>query len=184
MTELDLITRIKDQQDSTALNALVDMHTGIYVKMVRRYECYPDFRDKIEAQDIMRDKTFHIYEFAKKYDPSRGMAFGSYVGEQLSYICSNLITRSARNVEFNEDVAPSNDTSVTDNAEKDSSIEEALAQVSGSDSAKFREIFKLRFMGQKPLSWRVIGEAVDMSHEGARKLFEKHIGAVREYLKT
>ncbi len=184
MTELDLITRVKENQDSTALTQLIDLHTGVYVKVVRKYECYPDFRDKIEARSILEDKAYNIYQFALKYDPSRGMTFGSYVGDSVGYICKNVITRSPQSITFNEDVSPSNDTSVTDTAERDSSIEEILDQVKGSDSAAFKQIFKLRYCGQKPRSWRTIAKMVDMSHEGCRKVYEKHIGAIKEHLKT
>lgn len=184
MTELDLITRIKETQDSAALTQLIDLHTGVYVKVVRKYECYPDFRDKIEARNILEDKAYNIYQFALKYDPARGMTFGSYVGDSVRHICQNTITRSPQSVTFNEEMAPSNDTAVMDTVERDSSIEAILDQVKGSDSAKFREIFKLRYCGQKPRSWRQISKMVGMSHEGVRKVYEKHIGAIKEHLKT
>lgn len=184
MTELDLITRVKETQDSAALTQLIDLHTGIYVNMVKKYACYPDFRNKVDVQDVIEDKAYNIYQFALKYDPARGMTFGSYVGDSIKHICQNVITRSAQSVEFNEDIAPTNDTSVTDTAEKDSSIEVILDQVKGSDSAKFREIFKLRYCGQKPRSWRAISKLVGLSHEGCRKVYEKHIGAIKEHLKT
>jgi DNA-directed RNA polymerase sigma subunit (sigma70/sigma32) len=152
--------------------------------MVRKYAAYPDFNKKVDVNDVLEDKAYNIYQFALKYDPSRGMKFGTYVAESTKHLCQNLIYRGTESVQFNEEVAPTNDTSVTETAERDSSIEVALEQVKGSDSAAFRKIFKLRFMGQKPKSWRQIGAALGMSHEGARKTYEKHIGAVKEYLQT
>lgn len=184
MTELDLITRATKEQDSSAINQLVDLHTGIYVNMVRRYKCYPDFRNKIEARDLLEDKAYHIYQFALKYDSTRGMTFGSYVGDCTRHLCQSVIHRKPLNTEFSEDIAPSNDTAVMDTVERDSSIEVILAQVKGSDSSTFRQIFKLRYCGQKPQSWRTIARAVGLSHEGCRKVYEKHIGAIKEHLKT
>lgn len=184
MTDHELIARVKDKQDSSAITQLVEMHTGIYVNMVRKYATYADFNKKVDVKDILEDKAYNIYQFALKFDPSRGMKFGTYVAESTKYMCQGILHRGTESIQFNEEVAPNNDTSVTDIAEKDSSIEEALNQVKGSDSATFRKIFKLRFMGQKPLSWRIIASKIGMSHEGARKVYEKHIGAVKEYLQT
>lgn len=189
MSEIDilsrqLITQVKEKRDSAALTQLIDLHTGIYVNTVKSYSSYPDFRNKIEAQDLLEDKAYNIYQFALKFDPSRGMQFGSYVGDRTKNLCQNLISRAPGNVEFNEVVAPTNDTPVVETAEKDSSIETILEQVQGSDSELFKRIFKLRYCGRKPKSWRAIGKEINMSHEGCRKVYEKHIGAVKEYLKT
>lgn len=184
MTEYELILRATKEQDSSAITQLVDLHTGIYVNMVRKYECYPDFRNKVEARDLLEDKAYHIYQFAIKYKPDKGMTFGSYVGDSVRHLCQSVIHRKPLNAEFNEEIAPTNDTSVTDTAERDSTIDTILEQVEGSDSAMFRRIFKLRYRGQRPQSWRQIAEAVGMSHEGVRKVYNKHIGAIKEHLKT
>lgn len=190
MTDFELITQVREKQDSAAISELVNRHTGIYVDVVNRYSSNSYFRARGNVDDIKEDKFFNIYKWALKYDPSRPtesgkpMQFGTYVGDMTDYLCRNIMHRGTASVTFNEDTAPTNDTSVTDTAEKDSNIETILEQVKGSDSEMFKKIFKLRFCGKKPLSWRAIASRVDMSHEGVRKVYNKHIGAVREYLKT
>ncbi len=189
MTNLELISRgliekVKETQDSSALSQLIDLHTGVYVSVVNQYASRSDMRSKVDVQDVIDDKAYNIYQFALRFDTSKGMTFGSYVGDRTKNLCQNIVYRGAQSVEFNEEIAPSNDTSVIDTAEKDSSIETILAQVKGSDSEAFKEIFKLRYCGQRPKSWRQIAPLVGMSYEGCRKLYNKHIGAVREHLKT
>ena len=189
MTELDLISRslvdqVQKTRDSTALSQLIDLHTGIYVNTVKSYSAYPDFRNKVEANDLMGDKAYHIFQFALKFKPDKGMTFGSYVGDRTKNLCQAVIYRKPLNSEFNEDVAPSNDTSAMETIERETSIEAILDEVAGSDSAQFRQIFKLRYCGQRPRSWRVIAPMVGMSYEGCRKLYNKHIGAVKERLKS
>lgn len=184
MTEHELIARVKDKQDSTALEQLVNLHTGIYINMVRKYATYPDFTNKVDPKDVIEDKAYNIYQFALKFDASRGMQFGTYVGEQTKFLCQGILHRGTESVQFNEATAPNNDTSVTDTAERDSSIEAALEQVQGSDSATFKKIVRLRFLGESPLSWRNIAKKVGLSHEGCRKIYEKHMPAIKEYLKT
>ena len=181
MTDLELITRVKDKQDSAAISQLVELHTGLYVNMVKRYASYPDFTKKIDVKDLLDDKAFNIYQFALKYDPSRGMKFGTYVAESTKYMCQGILHRGSESIQFNEETAPNNDTSVTDIADRDSRSEELLREIRESESPLFRQIVKLKMEG---LSWRQIAKEVKMSHEGARKVYEKNIGAVREHLKS
>lgn len=186
-SDLQLVQRIQkaargesDSDESAAVAELVNRHTGIYINVVKKYSCYPDFVARANVDDLKDEKFLNIYQFALKYDGSREMKFGSYVGKMTKHMCQNLITRGDESVQFNEYVAPSNETSMVEHTNHDSDIEEINLGAAKVDDPTFREIFKLRFGGQKPLSWRAIGEAVGMTHEGARKVFNRYIDQVRE----
>lgn len=181
MTDLELITRVKEEQDSGALTELVNRHTGIYTNMVQKYSAYPDFTNKIDVKDVLEEKQYNIYKWALSYDAARKMKFGTYVGEMSKYLCLDVIYRGTESVPFNEDTAVNNDTTVEETTATHSSIDQLLSEVEASESVMFKRIVKLKL---KDRSWRTIGKMVGMSHEGARKLYEKHIGAVREHLKT
>lgn len=190
-SDLQLVQRIQkaargesDSDESAAVAELVNRHTGIYINVVKKYSCYPDFVARANVDDLKDEKFLNIYQFALKYDGSREMKFGSYVGKMTGYMCANLLRRGDESVQFNENIAPSNLTSVTETADRESSIETTLEQVNESDDTLFKKIFSLRFCGNKPLSWRSIGRELGMSHEGCRKIYERHIGSVREYLNS
>lgn len=189
ITDLELINRIKNDHDSAATLSLVHAHTGIYMSVIRQYEGYSDFRARANVKDLQEDKFINIYNWALKYDPNRPtesgkpMQFGSYVGEMTKYLCKSVISRGSESVELNEDTAPTNDTEVMDTVEKDSIVDTVLAEVSQSDSKKFRRIFKLRY-GNPPMSWREISRKVGMTHEGARKHFNKYMNLIKEHARS
>ncbi len=181
-SDIQLIEQIKVNNDSQAVTELVNRHTGIYINVVKKYSCYPDFLARVNVDDIKDEKFFNIYKWALNYDGSKEMRFGSYVGKMAGYMCANLLRRNDESIQFNEAIAPSNDTSAVEQTNHDSDIEEINLSAEGVSDPTFREIFKLRFGGQKPLGWRAIGEALNMSHEGARKVFNRYIDQVREGL--
>jgi len=190
ISDITLINQIKTDNDSAAVTELVNRHTGIYVNVVKKYSCYPDFVARANVTDLRDEKFFNIYQWALKYDPTRAtesgkpMQFGSYVGEMTKYLCQSLLYRGQESIALNEDIAPTNDTGITEQSGRDLAIEEIKNEVNEVESDLFKRIFNARFCGQKPQSWRKVGEAVNMSHEGARRVFERHIGAVREHLST
>ena len=188
--DLELISRIKNDHDSKATLDLVHAHTGIYMSVLREYQASSSyFRARANVKDLQDDKFINIYNWALKYDPARPtesgkpMQFGSYVGERTKWLCQSIISRGTESVELNEEIAPSNETEVMETVEKDSVVDTVLAEVSKSDSRKFRRIFKLRY-GNPPMSWREISRKVNMTHEGARKLFNKHMNLIKEHARA
>lgn len=215
-TDLELITRIQSSQDSEATRELVHRHTGIYVQIIQQYEAKSFFRAHANVPDLKEDKFFNIYQWALKYDPNRAtqsgkpMQFGSYVAERTKFLCKNIISEGTESVELNEETSPTNDTSVTDTAERDDALESVRHQVEVIDegildkiAAKqasvekllseitaleddllnkrvFKDIFNMRYGGKKALVWREIASRVNMTHEGARKLFMKNMALIKQ----
>lgn len=183
LSDLQLISRVKEQHDSEAALALVDRHTGIYFNIIERYSSFLDFQRKTNVNDLKDDKTLNIYKWALTYDPNRGMKFGSYVGKMTEFMCKNLVSDNKETTELLDEVIPSTDEGVIETVERESALDEIDLEVAETDDARFRQIFSLRH-GKNALSWREIGQAIHMTHEGARKLYLKHIGAIKEHVVT
>lgn len=177
MTDLELITRVKDTADSTAMTELVNRHTGIYMRMVSSFPSLP-------IHDLKADRFFNIYDFARDYDPTRGMQFGSFVGDQTRFMCLNLLKREPKSLSFNEDVAPTNDTALSEAVDKHDDMAELRERAKRVGDPKFYRVFCLRFNGNKVASWRAVAEAMGMTQEGVRKLFNRHKHKLREYVRT
>lgn len=176
----ELVSLVKDKKDSNAVTELVHRHTGAYISIIKQYEAYPDFRARVNVPDLKEDKFFSIYSCALTYDPNRGMQFGTYVAEMTKFKCSTLIKRGKENVEVDELTLPPSNDSVTATAEKDSALEVVREEVADTDDSTFRRIFKMRHGGHKTKTWREIGTAVGLTHEGARKAYLKHMGLIKE----
>lgn len=184
LTDLELILRIKESQDQSAIIELTQRHTGIYIEIANQFSSY----DKVRIDDIKDDRMDNIYRWALKYDPSRGMQFGSYVGDQTRFLCLKTLSRTPRTIEFFESETDSNEK---DSAEKVSSsdlLSEAYKNallVAKNSNPKFGRIFRMRFPSHgKGLSWRAIGKRMGLSHERVRLIYNENIEEVKKYLKT
>lgn len=179
MTDLELITRVKDGNDSTAMKELIERHTGIYMNMVSSLSS-----PQIPLTEVKDDKYFNIYQFALRFDPTRHMQFGSYVGDMTRYMCLNVLNRAPKNMTFNEEVAPTNDTEIGETVDKHDDMAELKERAKRVDDPKFYKVFCLRFSGRRVQSWRSVAKTMKMSQEGVRKLFNRHIYKLREYVRT
>lgn len=219
ISDIELINRVKAQQDSAAISELVHRHTGIYIDIINQYEAKSSyFRARANVNDLKDDRFINIYKFALKYDPShptttgKPMQFGSYVGEMTKFICKSALTEGRESLELNEEIVADTDDSVTDIAERDDAIENIRHQVDSIDDGildqiakkqaqvdvllseitqmedelidkkAFKEIFNMRYgaANKKPLPWRTISEKMNMSHEGVRKAFMRHMEIIKE----
>ena len=181
MTDLELINKVKTTQDNAALTELINQNTGIYFKMISKYAL---MSPKIRLDDLRDDKATNIYEFALSYNKDKEMKFSTYVADMTKYMCLNIINRSPQSIEFNENICPSNDSSVSETVNHNDEIDILREKAKKIDDPKFYKIFCLRFNGNKVRSWRYIGKKIGMTQEGARKLFNRHIEKLKHYAKT
>jgi hypothetical protein len=177
ISDSELISRIKEQADNAATLELINRHSGVYIDVINQYA----FSPKIQMPELKDDRMFNIFSWIKTFDPTKETQFGSYVGKKTRWMCLNIINRDAESVEMDVN-SPNTDMDTQGAAEMHSDAAEVSAETAKIDDPVFWRIFKLRFDGKRPKSWRSIGEQINLSHEGARKHFLKHIGAVREQL--
>ena len=181
ISDLDLINRIKKERDSGAVTELVNRHTGIYMNVLDEYSARASFRHRANVTDLKQDHYINIYQWALKYDSSRGMQFGSYVGNMTKYMCKSIITKGTESIEIDEEKLVSPEEGIQQSVENESVLAEAKAEVKDSGDPLFKKIFKLRYGGKRQMSWREVGQAVGLTHEGARKFFNKHMGLIKEH---
>lgn len=183
LSDIQLINQIKESHDSQAVIELVNRHTGIYINAIKAYSVYPDFTNRANLADLKDERVTNIYQWALSYDPTRGMKFGSYVGKMAKHMCQNIIYRDKESTPLDDSMIASNEIEAEEQISRDLAIEEIQDEVCHSEDDRFRQIFALRH-GENPLSWRKIGAMLHMTHEGARKLYMKHIGSIKEHAIT
>lgn len=208
-TEADLIGRVQVAKDSDALTALASQHTGIYLSVVNRYaSAYPN---TIRREDLADDKLFNIYRFILDYDPAKGTKLCTYIGNRTDWMCKTLLKQDTLNPVRSGTYGPSgamciqgdsyttergtsvvladesSDADVIDIADKDLQIEDVLAAAQSlCPDSRFAAILTYRHFqlnGQTCLSWRQIGERLNLSHEACRKIYWHNLGIVREHLR-
>lgn len=208
LPESDLIARVKGEQDSAALLALVNKHTGIYFQVVNRYaSAYPNV---IKARDLDDDKLYNLYRFISAYDPTKGTKLSTYIGDRTDYMCKGLLKRDERNpispgMYAASGIAPldvDDDTYSTTNGGRitlqDDSRASRVAEVVNADLAvedilktahevsddpRFFRIWDYRH--NKGLSWRKISAKMRLSHEGCRTvIYQDTLDLVKARLTT
>ncbi len=181
LTDSELIYRVKEQNDSTALQVLTERHTGIYVAVAQKYT---GFSDKIQIQDIKEDLQYNIYAWAKTYKPEKKMKFGTYVGEMTRYMCLDLLNKTPNATEITDYNLPAAPENTAQTAATKDSIEKIRERIERMTDKRFWTIFEARHFSDPKRTWRDIGDQIGLTHEGVRQIYLKHIDRVKHYLST
>jgi DNA-directed RNA polymerase specialized sigma subunit len=111
--------------------------------------------------DLREEQLLIFFEAAMEFDPTRGMAFSTYLAQRVKWKCMTHATRifKRKENELNEFTYPSTDISpdrATVAKERVARWEEFIAQ---KDDAKIQYIYQNRVThaGDKPMSWQEIG---------------------------
>jgi hypothetical protein len=210
LPEADLIVLVKTQQDSAAFTILAERHAGIYLSVIIRYaDAYPF---AINRRDLEDDRIFNIHRFILDYDPTRGTKLSTYIGDRTDWMCKELLKRDRNNPISAGTYGPSGavaltiggDTYATPTGSEISLIDESpgarVVDIADRDiqiaeilevakrvvpDKRFTSILHLRHFndtGPTSLSWRQIGTRVELSHEGARKLYNANLAVVKKHL--
>lgn len=178
MTDLDLINKIKNNQDSDSLKNLDLKHSGICMQMIKKYE--PVLKNSgIDVDEIYQDKIFVVYKSALNFNPSKNVKFSTWLGNQMRYYCLNLLNKNNYSISMdNENIKnilekqqcllPS-DTKIKENSDL---ILDLLNQMKDNRALI---IFKLRYFTNKnkKLSWHKIAKKLDISTQTAINIHNK-----------
>lgn len=174
LSDIDLIGKVKKENDSEALMTLISRHSGIYHNVVNKYTYVPE----VERSDLIDHKAFSIYQYALAFDPAKNVKFSSYIGQRIKYECQSLIQKKIMVEEVSE-LLP--DTS--EKYQDTDLISFIIDNAQDLDDRRFLKIFKLRHFGEKKKSWRAIAKAVGMTNEGVRKIYLRNIEFIKNRLK-
>lgn len=182
ISDIDLIYQVKEKRDSAAISELVERHTGIYQTVLQQFSSSP----KIPLGDLREDNSFNIYNWALKYDPARAtqsgkpMQFGSYVGEMTRYMCLEMLGKSKESAELAVSDGATDDD-IPEHLERAEITEMMEEEAKKVEDPRFYTIFKMKTRNNGA-SWRQIASAVGLSHEGTRKLFNRHMREIKGIL--
>lgn len=192
MTDIELINRVKEHNDSAALVELIERNSGMYVKMVNRYAAIEKTcghnTAKLDTHELEDDKALNIYNFARTYDPNRNMKFSTYVGEMTRYLCLDLLNNRHVLADNSVKAEVTEETPITaqdteSRPAQDNTLESIRARTKGINDDIFWSIFDLRhFKDGGGYTWRTIGERVGLTHEGARQIYNRNIKHIKYYL--
>lgn len=171
-----LVNLIKLENDSAALEELVNRHSGLYTAIVKKY--IPSINcSGISMNDIIENKTRIVYEAATSYEPLKGK-FNTWLGNHTKFFCLNSMTENGKRV-------------ICDSAEDiDSLIDKiyfVIPENTYEEEAKLifdvlnkhpdprlSKIFYMRFYLSKPQNtFKYIAKKMNLSQQGVINLYRK-----------
>jgi RNA polymerase sigma factor (sigma-70 family) len=181
-TDVELIAKVKAENDSKALQELISRNTGIYVDTALKFTVYSD---KIQLEEIKEDKAYNIYKWALSYNPEKKMKFSTYVGEMTKFLCMDILNQTPEKVDIEEIDEPAAVENIEVQTATNDALEEIKKEALKVEDSRFWQIIQLRhFSNGKSKSWRQIGREMGITHERARQIYNKHISSIQHYLVT
>lgn len=164
----DLVNKIKETGDESALLELVDRHSGIYYKTVAKN--VPIFKIDDLKDDFYRRKEAEIFNAAKTFDETKGVKFSSWLANQTRYTCltRRSIEKALPNtVEFKAEYGGVTEENPETEYEKKEMVDQIQSFVDSSCNERCAEIFKLKWFGKdgRGMNFREISEQLQISEQ-------------------
>ena len=183
--DLTLVENIQNDIDvEESLRLLVERHSGIYIEMVNSYAS-PNSRF-IDYEDLISDKEYKIYDAAKKFDKDRGAKFSTYLGNETKWMCLNIYNRNKRrpacHSDYLENLSLEEETfdTISDSIKQDL-FNKVLDVIKEHPDKLVERIFEMRYVEgskNKLMSWKKIGDAMNLSIQGCINI---HNSAVKNF---
>lgn len=171
-TDLQLIKKVKNQNDSDALNELVNRHSGIYMEMIGRYSYVPE----LEKQELIENKSYNIYKYALDYKEDKNTKFSSYIGNRVKYECKTLISHKIEKEEITDNVLIDYNSP---NDAKNEFYKYILSKINEIEDKRFVKIIEMKFFKDKKATLPEIGLQLGITNERVRQIYEKNIRILR-----
>lgn len=184
MTDLDLIKKIKINNDSDSLQCLIDRHTGIFYEIVKKYQYFIS-QGGHDPRDLFDDKNVIVYQSALSFNADKNIKFSTWLGNQARYHCLNFLNK-------NNNYFPTDNEIIQNKIESQQLQPKELINQENCDyflnilkslkDKRVYKIFKIRFYSttKKNRSWSAIGKKLGLSTQTVINIYNKNL----EFLKA
>lgn len=190
VTDLTLVENLQKQENvEDSLKELVDRHSGIYLDMINSYAS-PN-NPYIDYNELIKDKEYKIYNTAIKFDKTKGAKFSTYLGNETKWMCLNIYNRNKRrpvwHSEYIENMSKNNELECDTIAEsiKQDLFNKILNIIEDHPDKRVEKIFKMRYVEgnkNKVMSWKKIGDKMDLSIQGCINIHNSAVESFKEAL--
>jgi DNA-directed RNA polymerase specialized sigma subunit len=193
-SDLSLINKIKDSNDSECLVELIDRHSGVYQYVIDKFTKSPS--SIIDRSAFMDDKLFVIYESAIEFDPTRNSKFSTFLANRARWKCLNAINKKKKLNPISIDTPLSNGNGTTVSILKHSDpvsspsdyvsdfevFDIFYKMLDEENDDRVKKIIDIRYnSGDNKLEpWRKAAELLDLSIQGVINIHNKFIKKVNK----
>ena len=181
--DLKLIKLIKNDKCDVSFRRLEDKHSNLFYSVCNK------FRNKVDLDEIYKDKSFVMFKSISSFNPTKGAKFSTWLGNYSRYHCLNHIKNNFKYIYSNEDTITHffNNKSVDEydaNKNHKTDLEHAFAILKKMNDKRIVKIFKLRYLntGEK-LTWKQIAKEFDLTPQTIINLHSKGRRAIKRKMK-
>lgn len=184
-TDPEIINKIKSDQDSDAVKALADRHSGLIFGIAGKYGI--NQTSGTPYHDLDDQKLSIVWDAAQTYDPSKNTQFDTWLGNNVRYYCLKKITKAVRNNEVSIEENPIDNIPISydDNSvgENTDYILDIAAQMKDS---RVINIMKDRYCsgGRKVMNYADLGKKYNLSPQGVKNIHDSFIGLVKKKMNS
>jgi hypothetical protein len=184
-SDLNLIEKVKKENDTNSLNLLIERHSGIYLEMVN--SVIPNNCTFLDKNDLIEDKFISIYKAILNFDPNKKAKFSTYLGNETRWKCLNLFNRGIK-YQYNDIEEYKEDSRFIENDKineiSSNEILNKIFEIAKNNSDKrIYKILSLRYKignGNKTMSWKKIAKEIDISIQGCINIHNKFLEEVKK----
>lgn len=199
MSDNDLVSLVKQDGSDAAMREIITRHSGAYINVVERYAG----TGYCNLNDIKDERDVNMYDLVMRYDPTRGAKLSTFIHNNTRYLC-----QKARRSEFSQakfhggayvkaDKEYDSDTDGAamhyaiyheapkreEEAFSADDIESILEQVAKEVyDQRFVTIARMRVFGDEKATLQQCGEALGVTRERARQIFDVDIPILRKIM--
>jgi DNA-directed RNA polymerase sigma subunit (sigma70/sigma32) len=186
-TDISLIEKIKQDNDSESLKCLIDKHSGIYIDTVSKTIGRASFF--IDKNEIIEEKDYYIYSAALKFDPERNVKFSTYLANETRWRCLNIYNKQKKfqreSLDENFDQCPDN-SFFLDQIQTQESLAMVIQMAKDQKDERIKKIIDMRYglTYNKPHGWKEVAQCLKMSIQGCIDIHDKFINKIKRIIQN
>jgi hypothetical protein len=169
--DLELIRSVKENGDSEAMKQLINFHSGIFETCLKQ-SLSSDY--DVFKNEIHEDKDYHMYRLAMNYDPSKNMKYPTWVGQNVKWMCMNIVNRSRPWESLEEGSFDCSYEQEIENVEQ-LALDELSNLAKSYPDERVSAIIEGRYFQTKPKPWHKLSAELKTSQISLTNLHNKFI---------
>jgi len=180
-----LVERIKLANCEESLGELINRHSAICFKIIKRYAS-TFYANNINIIDASSDKNLIIWNSAKSFNIDKNVKFSTWLANQVKYSCLNALNKKSKD----RLVATEDEILEILKERPDEEPERNLFEFTGNilsqlKDQRIKQIFSMRYstLDKKP-SWCKVAEELKVSTQTAINLHNRGIAVLRKKISS
>lgn len=165
------LLKMAKQKNQEAIKEVITKYGGIYDSIV----CRVNFKNNYTKQDMIDEKPTFFFNMIETYNPNKNAKFSTYVYNMSKWACLDRLKKDRKELEFLSEEIYEEQFDI-------SKISHIINKIKTFDD-RAQYIFMNRFFDDKK-TFQEIGEKLNMTYEGVRQIYLKHLKILKKEYET